>query len=75
MNSLAWTGIILWGILLTGFGLGSGMPQPAEATVMAAHDVTFLIAGGLLTCLIGAMGLMGLLGRTPALRNKQKNAG
>ena len=57
MNSLAWIGIILWGLLLTGFGLVSA-PSPQAATAdMAAQDVFFLITGGLLTCLIGFLGL------------------
>ncbi|WP_296951890.1 hypothetical protein [uncultured Massilia sp.] len=75
MNSLAWIGIILWGILLTGFGLASATPaQSAAAAEIAAHDVIFLITGGLLTCLIGVTGLMGFMGWIPGLRGKQENA-
>ena len=33
----------------------------------------FLIAGGLLTCLIGMTGLMGMMGWVPGLRNEQKS--
>jgi len=73
MNSLAWIGIILWGLLLTGFGLASAgpAPQPGE---MAAQDVFFLITGGLLTCLIGCLGLTGFMGWMPGLHKEQKNA-
>ena len=68
MNSLAWIGIIVWGLVITGFGLAA----PAGAEVQP-HDVLFLIAGGLLTCLIGFAGLMGLMGWVPGLRKQQKN--
>jgi hypothetical protein len=71
MNSLAWIGIILWGVLLTGFGLANaGAPQAGE---VAAQDVVFLIGGGFLTCLIGCTGLMGFMGWIPGLRKEQKN--
>lgn len=72
MNSLAWIGIILWGCLLTGFGLLSAGPAPQAD--MAAQDVIFLIGGGMLTCLIGFTGLMGFMGWIPGLRKEQKNA-
>jgi hypothetical protein len=75
MNSLAWIGIILWGVLLTGFGLASATPvASAGAADVAAHDVIFLIAGGLLTCLIGVTGLMGFMGWIPGLRKQQQNS-
>ncbi|RYE81083.1 MAG: hypothetical protein EOO80_02075 [Oxalobacteraceae bacterium] len=70
MNSLAWIGIILWGLLLTGFGLVSA---PQAGGELAPQDVIFLIGGGLLTCLIGCVGLMGFMGWIPGLRKEQKN--
>jgi hypothetical protein len=73
MNSLAWIGIILWGLLLTGFGLVNAGPAPQGSGDMAAQDVIFLISGGLLTCLIGVTGLMGFMGWIPGLRKEQKN--
>jgi hypothetical protein len=74
MNSIAWIGIILWGVLLTGFGLVSAGPAPqAGSADIAAHDVFFLISGGLLTCLIGFTGLMGFMGWVPGLRKEQKS--
>jgi hypothetical protein len=72
MNSLAWIGIILWGVLVTGFGVANAGPAP-QAGDVAAQDVIFLIAGGLLTCLIGCTGLMGFMGWIPGLRKEQKN--
>ena len=72
MNSLAWIGIILWGVVITGFGLLSAAPPPAGAPA-EPHDVIFLIAGGLLTCLMGVVGLMGLMGWIPGLRKEQKS--
>jgi hypothetical protein len=75
MNSLAWIGIILWGVLLTGFGLASAAPvQNVGAAEVAAQDVIFLIAGGLLTCLIGFTGLMGFIGWLPGLQKDGRNA-
>lgn len=73
MNSLAWIGIILWGLLLTGFGLASACAAPQGAD-MAAQDVFFLITGGLLTCLIGFLGLVGFMGWIPGLHKEQKGA-
>ena len=73
MNSLAWIGIILWGLLLTGFGLASAGPAP-QAAEMAAQDVFFLITGGLLTCLIGFLGLTGFMRWVPGLHKEQKSA-
>jgi hypothetical protein len=74
MNSLAWIGIILWGLLLTGFGLASAGAAPQPATDLAAQDVFFLITGGLLTCLIGVLGLIGFMGWIPGLHKEQKSA-
>jgi hypothetical protein len=73
MNSMAWIGIILWGVLLTGFGLASAGPA-AGSGELAAHDVFFLITGGMLTCLIGCAGLIGFMGWVPGLRKEQKSA-
>ena len=73
MNSLAWIGIIVWGLVVTGFGLAIAAPQPGGDAGVAAQDVIFLISGGLLTCVIGFTGLMGLMGRVPELRKEQKS--
>lgn len=72
MNSLAWIGIIVWGIVLTLFGLLSAGPAPDGSGHLQPQDIVFLIAGGLLSCLIGCTGLMGLMGWIPGLR-KQKS--
>ena len=74
MNSMAWSGIIVWGIILTVFGLGMAGPAPSGSGTMQAQDVLFLIAGGLITCLIGMVGLLGMMGWIPGLRNEQKTA-
>ncbi|ALK96500.1 hypothetical protein AB595_14000 [Massilia sp. WF1] len=74
MNSIAWVGIILWGVLLTGFGLVSAGPVQPGSGEIAAHDVFFVISGGLLTCMIGFVGLMGFIGWIPGLRKEQKSA-
>lgn len=79
MNSFAWIGIILWGLLVTFFGLASAAPAPQAGADVAAQDVIFLVSGGLLTCLIGFTGLMGFMGWIPGLkgvglRKEQKSA-
>jgi hypothetical protein len=74
MNSITWIGIILWGLLLTGFGLAGAGPAPQPGTDMAAHDLFFLVTGGLLTCLIGFIGLTGCMSWLPGLRKEQKSA-
>ena len=53
MNSLAWIGIIVWGLVLTLFGLLSAGPAPDGHGHLQPQDIVFLIAGGLVTCLIG----------------------
>lgn len=72
MTTLTWIGIIIWGIVLTLFGLLSAAPAPAAQELVQAHDVVFLIAGGLLTCLIGFTGLIGMMGWIPGVQ-KQKS--
>ena len=72
MNSIAWIGIILWGLLVTVFGMANAAPH-ADHPEVAAHDVIFLIAGGLLTCLIGFTGLMGFMGWIPGLKKEQNS--
>jgi hypothetical protein len=68
MNSLAWIGVIAWGILVTFFGLFSaGSPGDAAPDVQP-HDVLMLCSGGLLTCMIGITGLLGFIGWIPGLR-------
>jgi hypothetical protein len=69
MNSLAWIGIIVWGLVVTGFGLVSATPPLEQAGELAAHDVFFLVSGGLLTCLIGIVGLLGFMGWIPGLNS------
>ena len=75
MNSLAWIGIIVWGLVVTGIGLVSAAPPDLAHEVasheVAAHDVIFLISGGLLTCLIGIVGLLGFMGWVPGLHAKR----
>ena len=72
MNSFAWIGIIAWGLVLTAFGLVQAAPAGAQTDALAAHDVIFLVGGGLVTCLIGIVGLAGFMGWVPGLRNEQK---
>lgn len=75
MNSMAWIGIIIWGMIVAAFGLLSAHP-PAEATAGALQpqDVLFLVAGGLVTCLIGVTGLLGFMGWIPGLRKENGHA-
>lgn len=73
MNRLAWMGIIVWGLVVTAFGLGQAAPAGTQAGELAAHDVIFLVGGGLLTCLIGIAGVAGFMASVPGLRNEQKS--
>ena len=74
MNRLAWIGIILWGLLIAGFGLASTGPAAQAGADVAAQDLVFLISGGILICLIGVTGLTGFMGWVPGLRKQQKSA-
>lgn len=73
MNSLAWIGIIVWGLVVTAFGLLSAAPPGESGQDLAPQDVMFLVAGGLLTCLIGIVGLLGFMGWIPGLRSEQNS--
>ena len=75
MNSMAWIGIIIWGVIVASFGLLSAHP-PGEAATggLQAQDVVFLVAGGLVTRLIGITGLLGFMGWIPGLRKEQGRA-
>ena len=75
MNSMAWLGIIVWGVIVAGFGLLSAQaPGEASAGGLQPQDVVFLVAGGLLTCLIGVTGLLGFMGWIPGLHKEQGRA-
>lgn len=71
MNKLTWIGIIAWGVFVTGFGL-TGVGASAHGSDIQPQDVMFLIAGGMVTCLIGVIGLVGFMGWVPGLRTEQK---
>jgi hypothetical protein len=77
MNRFAWIGIIIWGIFITCFGLSSAAPGVDVSVEAHAQDVIFLIAGGLVSCLIGCVGLIGMMGWVPGLnlQHEQKTFG
>ena len=76
MNHFVWIGIIMWGALVTGFGILSMPPEYGASGPggMEAHDVLFLLAGGLISCLIGILGLLGVMGWIPWLRGDKESA-
>ena len=74
MNSMAWIGIIVWGLVVAAFGLLSAHPADVASGGLQAQDVVFLVAGGLLTCLIGVTGLLGFMGWIPGLKKDGINA-
>jgi hypothetical protein len=72
MNTMTWIGIIIWGLIITAIGLASaGTPTGVEPELQA-HDVVFLVTGGVLTVLIGISGLTGIMGWIPGGRKDQK---
>ena len=72
MNNLTWIGIVVWGLIIAGFGLLS-VPHPAVgATDVQAQDVLFLMSGGLMTSMIGAAGLFGLMGQRASVVKRTK---
>jgi hypothetical protein len=72
MNTMTWLGIIVWGMIITGFGLASAGAPAGGQSDLQPHDVLFLVTGGLLTVMIGITGLMGVMGWVPGLRKDQK---
>lgn len=69
MNKHIWSGITIWGIFVTCFGLGAMNPRSAAAHSFAYaapdQEVVFLLAGGIVTCVIGVIGLIGIMGWLP----------
>jgi hypothetical protein len=64
MNNLTWSGVVIGGLLIAGFGLVSAAHLPLDgANTVQAQDVLFLMSGGLVTSLLGAAGLFGLTGQ------------
>lgn len=74
MNSMAWIGIIIWGMIVAAFGLLSAHSPAEAAGGLQPQDVLFLVAGGLVTCLIGVTGLLGFMGWIPGLRKENGHA-
>lgn len=73
MNNLTWIGIVVWGVLMAGFGLLSAAPVPAvHATDVQAQDALFLISGGFMTSMIGMAGLFGLMGQRASVVKRTK---
>jgi hypothetical protein len=72
MNRLTWICIIAWGLFVTGFGL-SGVGSGAAGEGVPPQDLMFLLAGGIVTCLVGVVGLLGFMGWIPGLRVDQKS--
>ncbi|HEU4853614.1 MAG TPA: hypothetical protein VFT37_15810 [Telluria sp.] len=73
MNQFIWIGIIVWGILVMGFGMATVEPAAPVGAPIPAHDVVFLLTGGLLSCLIGLLGLCGLMGWLPWFRQDNQS--
>ena len=69
MNKHGWSGIIAWGMFVTLVGLGAMNPTPVVANSLSSaapdQEMIFLLAGGLVTCLIGLIGLVRFFGWIP----------
>jgi hypothetical protein len=73
MNQLSWSGIVVLGAAVAAFGLLSSAPLPAAGiNDVQAQDVLFLMSGGLMTSLIGAAGLFGLMGPRASVAKRTK---
>jgi hypothetical protein len=72
MNKTTWIGTIVWGAFVAGFGL-TGVGAGAGGTGIEPQDVMFLIAGGMVSCLIGVIGLIGFMGWVPGMCTEQKS--
>lgn len=72
MNSMGWIGVILWGVFLTGLGLLGLAPTPDSQGALGDQTVVLLISVGLITCLLGALGVCGLLSWVPGMQEEQK---
>lgn len=78
MNKQSWGGIIAWGIFVTCIGLGTMSPARVAANSFAYaapdQEMVFLLAGGMVTCLIGFIGLLGIMGWIPDFNQKSRAA-
>jgi hypothetical protein len=71
MNKHSWGGIVIWGVCVTCFGLSaiiatSILTNPS-ASAAPDQEAIFLLTGGIVTCLIGLIGLIGCMGSNPRL--------
>lgn len=62
MNKHIWSGIIIWGTLIICFGLGTMNPTEFVANsatgALPAQEVVFLLSGGIVTFLVGVIGML-----------------
>jgi len=73
MNHLSWMGIVVLGAAIAAFGLLSSAPLPVIGiNDVQAQDVLFLMSGGLMTSLIGAAGLFGVMERRQGVAKRTK---
>lgn len=63
MNNLTWSSIVIGGVVIAAFGLLSATPVVNGVAGVQAQDVLFLMSGGLVTSMIGAAGLCGMMGQ------------
>lgn len=69
MNKHICSGIILWGAVITAFGLGA--LNPADANYAAPfQEVVFLLAGGIVTSFIGLVALIVAMDWLPDLSGR-----
>lgn len=69
MNKHICSGIILWGAVITVFGLGALNPMDVNSAA-PFQDVVFLLAGGIVTGLIGLIGLIVAMDWLPDLSGR-----
>jgi hypothetical protein len=71
MNKHSWGGIVIWGVCVTCFGLSAiiatSILTDSSGSAAPDQEAIFLLAGGIVTCLVGLIGMIGSMGWNPGL--------
>jgi hypothetical protein len=71
MNKHSWGGIVIWGVCVTCFGLSAiiatNIVTSSSGSAALDQEEIFLLTGGIVTCLVGLIGMIGSMGWNPGL--------